>query len=89
MNLIALFAATIYNIYNICAAKNSFNGLYDNERSSGKMVNHSTQGVSVAHGLKYRALFGWRLLRKLKYEEKPNWKNKTIDVSLLILRSLR
>ena len=33
-NLIALFAAAIYNIYNIYSAKERFNGLYDSERSS-------------------------------------------------------
>ena len=33
-NLIALFAAAIYNIYNIYSAKKRFNGLYDNERRS-------------------------------------------------------
>jgi hypothetical protein len=43
-NLIALFVAAIYNIYNIYSAKDSFNGLYDSKRSSGKMGNHSTPG---------------------------------------------
>lgn len=46
-NLIALFAAAIYNIYNIYSAKERFNGLYDSERSSGKMGYHSTSGTSA------------------------------------------
>ena len=46
-NLIALFAVAIYNIYNIYLAKDSFNGLYDNERSSGKMGDHSTPGAGA------------------------------------------
>ena len=31
-NLIALFAAAIYNIYNLYFEKDSFNGLYHSER---------------------------------------------------------
>jgi|BioPla2DNA2_1021312.scaffolds.fasta_scaffold28503_4 hypothetical protein len=46
-NLIALFADAIYNIYNIYLAKDSFNGLYDSERSSGKMGDHSTPGAGA------------------------------------------
>ncbi|MVB10231.1 hypothetical protein CAFE_09090 [Caprobacter fermentans] len=46
-NLIALFAAAIYNIYNIYSAKERFNGLYDSERSSGKMGNYSTPGAGA------------------------------------------
>ncbi|MEG1719728.1 MAG: hypothetical protein RR306_05340 [Clostridia bacterium] len=46
-NLIALFAAAIYNIYNIYSAKERFNGLYDSERSSKKMGSHSTPGASA------------------------------------------
>ena len=46
-NLIALFAVAIYNIYNIYSAKERFNGLYDSERSSGKMGNHSTPGTGA------------------------------------------
>ena len=42
-NLIALFAAAIYNIYNIYSAKERFNGLYDSE----KMGNHSTPGAGA------------------------------------------
>jgi hypothetical protein len=45
--LIALFAAAIYNIYNIYSAKERFNGLYDSERSSGKMGNQSTPGTGA------------------------------------------
>jgi hypothetical protein len=44
MNVIALFAVAMYNIYNIYLAKDIFNGLYDSERSSEKMGNHSTPG---------------------------------------------
>jgi hypothetical protein len=44
---IALFAAAIYNIYNIYSAKELFNGLYDSERSSEKMDNHSTPGAGA------------------------------------------
>ena len=47
MNLIALFVAAIYNIYNIYSAKDRFNGLYDSEGSSGKMGNHSTPGTGA------------------------------------------
>lgn len=46
-NLIALFAAAIYNICNIYLAKDIFNGLYDSERSSRKMGNHSTPGAGA------------------------------------------
>jgi len=46
-NLIALFAVAIYNIYNIYSAKERFNGLYDSERSSGKMGNYSTPGTGA------------------------------------------
>ena len=46
-NLIALFVAATYNIYNIYSAKERFNGLYDSERSSGKMGNHSTPGAGA------------------------------------------
>lgn len=46
-NLIALFAAAIYNIYNIYSEKERFNGLYDSERSSEKMGNHSTPGAGA------------------------------------------
>lgn len=47
MNLIALFAVAIYNIYNSYSIKDSFNGLYDSERSSGKMGNNSTPGAGA------------------------------------------
>jgi|GEM_PF-1524768 hypothetical protein len=46
-NLIALFATAIYNVYNIYSEKDSFNGLYDSERSSGKMGDHSTPGTGA------------------------------------------
>ena len=46
-NLIALFAAAIYNIYNIYSAKERFNGLYDSEKSSEKMENPSTPGAGA------------------------------------------
>lgn len=46
-NPIALLAAAIYNIYNIYSAKECFNGLYDSERSSGKMGNHSAPGAGA------------------------------------------
>ena len=46
-NLIALFAAAIYNIYNIYSAKECFNGLYDSVSSSRKMGNHSTPGAGA------------------------------------------
>lgn len=46
-NLIALFAAAIYNIYNICLVKDIFNELYNSERSSGKMGNYSTPDASA------------------------------------------
>ena len=46
-NLIALFAAAIYNIYNIYLTKERFYGLYDSERSSGKMGNHSSPGTGA------------------------------------------
>ena len=46
-NLIALFAAAIYNIYNIYSAKECFNGLYDSERSSGEMDNYSAPGTGA------------------------------------------
>lgn len=46
-NVIALFAAAIYNIYNIYSEKDSLNGLYDSKRSSGKMGDHSTPGTSA------------------------------------------
>ena len=45
--MIALFAAAIYNIYSIYSAKERFNGLYDSERSSGKMGNHSTPSTGA------------------------------------------
>jgi hypothetical protein len=46
-HLVVLFAVAIYNIYNIYLAKDSFNGLYNSERSSGKMGNHSTPGTGA------------------------------------------
>lgn len=46
-NLIALFVAGIYNIYNIYSVKDIFNGLYDSERSSRKIGNHSTPGTGA------------------------------------------
>ncbi|WP_195198694.1 hypothetical protein [Faecalispora jeddahensis] len=46
-NLIALFAAAIYNIHNIYSEKDIFNGLYDSERSGGKMGSHSTPGAGA------------------------------------------
>ncbi len=46
-NLIALSATAIYNIYNIYLEKDIFNGLYDSERSSGKMGNHSTPSAGA------------------------------------------
>ena len=58
-NLIALFAAAIYNIYNIYSAKERFNGLYDSERSSEKNGKSLHAGCRCfVHRGKYRALFG-------------------------------
>ena len=47
MSSIALFVVAIYNIYNIYSEKDAFNGLYESERSSGKMGDHSTPGTGA------------------------------------------
>ena len=48
-NVIALFVVAIYNIYNIYSDKDVLNGLYNSERGSREMGNHSTPGTGALH----------------------------------------
>ncbi len=80
MNLIALFAVAIYNIYNIYSEKDIFNEIHDIERSSGKMGNHSTPGTGALRtGQDTGHCSVWSYLGHTKRcGEAHGWKNKTM-----------
>jgi len=61
MKYISLFVAAIYNIYNISFTKGDFNGVYDSERSIGKMGNRSTPGTGALCTGKIPGAFHFRV----------------------------
>lgn len=81
-NLIALFVAAIYNIYNIYSTKDIFNGLYYSERSSRKMGNYFTPGTSALHTGKNTGCYSvWGYLGKYpRMQVKPkDGRYKSVD----------